>query len=60
MIDRDDMPIDPDFDHVTADLLLLSELTGGRVVVIEPDGVSQDVLVLVPSMWRRAAQEDND
>ena len=51
-----DLPPDPDLDYADPDLRLLAGLDGGRVVVLDPeDGVSTDVLVLVPSLFRRAA-----
>ncbi|MGZ4185014.1 MAG: hypothetical protein ACXVSF_06475 [Solirubrobacteraceae bacterium] len=55
MIERDDMPLDPDLDYVPEELRLLAGLDGGRVTAITEDGVSNnDVLVIVPSMFRHA------
>lgn len=56
MIDRDELPADPDLDYADSDLRLLHGLNHGVVVVIDADGgVSYDGLCLVPSMFRRAA-----
>lgn len=52
--DPDDLPRDPDLDHCPRDLELLAGL--GPVTVVDAEGVSAgDVLVLVPSLFRRAA-----
>ena len=49
-----DLPADPDLDFADPDLRLLAGLNRGRVVVLDGDGVSCDVLVLVPALHRRA------
>lgn len=53
MIDDELMPVDPDWDDVPSDLALLAGL-GEPVVVIEPDGVSRDVLAIAPSLFAHA------
>ena len=49
----DDLPRDPDWDDVPEELTLLAGL-GEPVIVIEPDGVSRDTLVIVPQMFAHA------
>lgn len=59
MIDDEHMPADPDLDFVDSDLRLLAGIAGGRVTVIDDDGVSDsDVLVIVPALWRHAHEVD--
>jgi hypothetical protein len=47
------LPRDPDWDDVPADVELLAGL-GEPVVVIEPDGVSHDSLVIAPGLFGHA------
>lgn len=47
----DELPPDPDLDHVPSDLRILAGLNHGQVTVLADDGVSRDTLVLVPSMF---------
>jgi hypothetical protein len=55
-VTEQELPRDPDLDYVPSDLRLLAGLGGGRVTVLDEDGISaSDVLVLVPSVFRRAA-----
>jgi hypothetical protein len=54
VIERDQLPPDPDLDYCDSDLRLLAGL-GEPVVVLSEDGVSRDMPVLVPSLFRRAA-----
>jgi hypothetical protein len=49
-----DTPRDPDWDDVPLALEALAGLNDGRVTVIEPDGVSSDVLVIVPGLFAHA------
>lgn len=57
----DELPVDPDWDDVPEELALLAGL-GNPVPVICDDGVSQDTLVVVPSLFAHARrlQEDED
>ena len=56
----DELPVDPDLDHVPSDLRLLAGLNGGRVLVLDADGVSRDALVIVPALFRKAAGVDEE
>jgi hypothetical protein len=55
---QDELPRDPDLDHVPSDLQLLAGL--GPVTVIEPDGVSREQLVIVPSLFAHARRLHDD
>ena len=52
-----ELPPDPDWDDVPEELVLLSGLDHGQVTVLCEDGVSQDVLVVVPSLFARRLEE---
>ena len=58
MTDLDDLPPDPDLDYADPDLRLLAGLNGGQVTVCNDDGETPATLVLVPSLFRRAALGD--
>lgn len=49
-----ELPEDPDMSAVPSDLQLLHGLGHGTVTVLSEDGVSRDLLVLVPGMWGHA------
>ena len=53
VIDRDDMPPDPDLDHVDEELLLLA-YSGRPVTLISEDGVGPATVVIVPSLFGHA------
>ena len=63
MIDREDIDhLDPDWDDVPEELRLLAGL-GNPVTALCEDGVSQDTLVVVPSLFahaRRLEEGDQD
>lgn len=59
MIDRDDMPRDPDLDHVDEELLLLA-YSGRQVTLISEDGVGPATVVIVPSLFGHAHQLRED
>lgn len=56
----DDLPRDPDWDDVPEELVLLSELHHGRVKVVCEDGVSDDVLAVVPGLFGHARRLEAD
>jgi hypothetical protein len=59
-IASDDLPRDPDWDDVPTDLKILAGLDK-PVIVVEPDGVSRDTLVIVPGLFAHARRlEDGD
>ena len=63
MVDRDDLPRDPDRDNVPEELELLEGLNHGQVITLEPDGVRRETLVIVPGLFahaRRLAEPDDD
>lgn len=47
----DELPADPDLDHVPSDLRILAGLDDGRVTVLSDDGVGPAMLVIVPAMF---------
>ena len=55
----DELPRDPDLDLAPEALQLLAELNHGRVLVLDEDGVSCDVLVLVPALFGHARELDD-
>jgi hypothetical protein len=57
-VSDEQLPRDPDWDDVPSDLQLLAGL--GPVTVIEPDGVSREQLVIVPSMFAHARRLRDD
>jgi hypothetical protein len=59
VIDRDELPADPDLDDVPEELRLLDGL-GGRVVVLDEDGVGPATLVIVPSLFAHARRLQED
>jgi hypothetical protein len=54
VIEYDDLPRDPDWDDVPEELRLLAGLNGGRVLVLDEDGVGPATLVVVPSLFGHA------
>jgi hypothetical protein len=52
MIDHDDLPRDPDLDHVPDELQLIAGL--GPATVIDADGVGSATLVIVPGLFGHA------
>ena len=54
VIDRDDLPADPDLDSVPEELLLMAYTNHGQVTVLSEDGVSRDTLVIVPGLFGHA------
>ena len=46
-----DLPADPDLDYVAEELRLLPGLVTGVVTLICEGGISQDQLVIVPSLF---------
>ena len=49
-----ELPPDPDWDDVPEELVLLSALNDGQVVVLDEDGVGPATLVVVPSLFAHA------
>ena len=54
------MPADPDWDYVPEELALLAHLSGGRVTLIDEDGVGPAVLVIAPGLWGHSARLDGE
>ena len=55
------LPRDPDWDDVPEELRLLAGLGDGQVTVLCADGVSHDVMVIVPGLFghtRRLTEDE--
>ena len=55
-----ELPPDPDWDDVPEELVLLSALNDGQVVVLDEDGVGPATLVVVPSLFAHARRLRED
>jgi hypothetical protein len=53
-VTEQELPPDPDWDDVPEELVLLSALNDGQVVVLDEDGVGPATLVVVPSLFAHA------
>jgi hypothetical protein len=60
VIDRDELPADPDLDHVPEELRLLAGLDHGQPLVLCEDGVGRAALAIAPGLFGHARRLQED